>query len=168
MTTLPPLKRLLCRRVFWARFRSGRQSLAAYRAQMRAPSDARGLCCIFSLPDADTAAKAHRAHFEIVERYGDACRNWRGKKHRLHAWDAGERMLLRCTRCGALFLAQYSEFHGLEEDACHTDLFPVESREAALACNRVYDGWAMQRKYRGIRLWDSRDGWRWNKPEATG
>jgi hypothetical protein len=125
-------------------------------------SDGRELCCIFSFPDADTAAR--HFDFERVESYGDVYRNWRGKLvHYLHAWDAGERTLIRCRKCGALFLRQDSEFHGTYgDDGYHTNLLPVANRDEALTYNKKYDGNALEREYKGIEIWNSRAGWLWN------
>jgi hypothetical protein len=128
------------------------------------PSGNRKLCCIFSFPDAETAAK-HR-DLEFVESYGDSCKDLRGEVHYLHAWDDGERTLLRCRKCGALFLQQSSEFHGVHgDDSYYTDLFPVESRNEALAYNRKYNGFEIKEKYTGTWIWNSNAGWQWNKHE---
>lgn len=132
-------------------------------------SDKRELCCIFSFPDADTAAR--NFDFEIVENYGDAYRDSRGKVvHYLHTWDDGNRTLIRCRRCGALFLRQDSEYHDMchGNDAYYTTLVPVKSRDKALAYNKKYNGDALENKCGGIQMHSHSTGWVWNITKDSG
>jgi tetratricopeptide (TPR) repeat protein len=132
-------------------------------------SDGRELCCIFSFPDADAAAR--NFDFEIVESYGDAYRDCHGKVvHYLHTWDDGDRTLIRCRKCGALLLRQDSEIHDMSygNDSYYTRLVPVESRDEALAYNKKYSGYALENEYKGVEMWDSSKGWVWNITEDGG
>ncbi|MDR2638321.1 MAG: hypothetical protein LBC09_00615 [Helicobacteraceae bacterium] len=130
-------------------------------------SSERKLCCIFSFPDAETAA--NNFDFEVVERYGNAYKNWRGKViHHLHTWDDGGRALIRCRKCGALFLRQDSEYRGTYGgDSYYTDLFSVKNRNEAIAYNKKYDGYAIEREYKGAKIWNSNAGWRWNMTQDS-
>ncbi len=121
-------------------------------------------CCLFQCASADEAARSR--DFEVVEDYGDTyCDSDGNAVHYLHSWDDGCRMLVRCRKCGALFLMQKSEFHSLKEDRYYIDYFAISSREEALVLNAAYDGFAMERSYKGARLWSVDDHWLWIKPE---
>ena len=88
-------------------------------------------CCLFQYATAEEAAQ--NRNFEVVEEYGDTYRDSGGSVvHYLHTWDDGHRSLLRCNRCGALFLMQYSEFHGMKDDGYYIDYFAILNREDAL------------------------------------
>jgi hypothetical protein len=108
--------------------------------------------------------------FEVVEEYGDMYRSPDGKHvHCLHTWDDGHRTLIRCKKCGALFLRQFSEFHDMSggNDCYYTDFFPVNDREEALLYNEKYDGFALEESYNGRVIkrnnTSAGDSWHWVK-----
>jgi hypothetical protein len=102
--------------------------------------------------------------YEIIENYGDEFHNLDGTvKHHLHMWDDGGRRLVRCRKCGALFLQQHSEFHGMDDDAYYTDYFPVCGRDEALTYNEKYNGFNLEDCYRGTFLSCTNLNWHWNK-----
>ena len=84
-----------------------------------------------------------------VTDYGDTC-----NKHPLYTWDDGHRTLVRCKNCGGYILVQRSEYHSFTDDpdSYYTDLFPVSSPEEADELNRKYDGFAIERKFKGRYL----------------
>ena len=84
----------------------------------------------------------HLKHHELVTDYGGAAHG-----HRLHTWDDGYRMLMRCKTCGGFYLLQASEFHGMEDDDYYTDYFPVDGPEEADELNRLYDGFEIEEKF---------------------
>ena len=90
-------------------------------------------CIAFSVEDAEEAYK--HIEKERVKDYGARCGN-----SILHTWDDGQRLLMRCKKCGGFFLLQVSEFHGVEEDRYYQDLFPVAGPNEALTINKTYDG----------------------------
>jgi len=108
--------------------------------------------------------KLHK-NFEKVEEYGDTFTDKNGEvKHCLYTWDDGERYLIRCKKCGALFLVQKSEYHNMfdGDDDYYTDYFPVDSIEEAHTYNEQYDGTAIEKEYKGKWIRSSREGWHWN------
>lgn len=121
-------------------------------------------CCLFQYATAEEAAQ--NRDFEVLENYGDIYFDSNGNAvHFLHTWDDGYRLLVRCKRCGALFLLQRSEFHGIE-DSYYTDYFAVADREEALKLNASYDGFTIEQEFTGLRIWSTNDQWIWNKPEG--
>ncbi len=121
-------------------------------------------CCLFQYATAEEAAQ--NRDFEVLENYGDIYFDSNGNAvHFLHTWDDGYRLLVRCKRCGALFLLQRSEFHGIE-DSYYTDYFAVADREEALKLNAVYGGFTIEQEFTGLRIWSTNDQWIWNKPEG--
>ena len=104
---------------------------------------------------------------EIVEDFGDVFRGEDGGvRHCLHTWDDGCRMLVRCNRCGAYFLHQWSEFHG-SDDSYYSDYFPVSGREEAVTLNEKYDGFKIESCYQGLWIWKSNSTWNWNKEDFS-
>jgi len=127
-------------------------------------------CCLFSYPTAEEAAK--NMQFEVVEDYGFAFYNPDGSvKHYLYTWDDGHRELLRCKRCGALFLRQSSEYHDMSggDDCYYTDYYPVSNHEEALAYNEKYNGFTLERSFEGLIIKQDNKStgitWHWNKPD---
>lgn len=112
-------------------------------------------CCLFSLEKVNNGD----IDLEVVEDFGEAYQDENGEiVHFFHTWDDGNRELVRCKKCGALLLRQWSEFHGIE-DAYYTDLFPVKSREEALVFNKEFSGWAIEKEYKSEWLCSTNDGW---------
>lgn len=107
-------------------------------------------CCLFDYGDAAQAAQ--NMSLEKVEDCGRAYMNADGTvRHWLFTWDDGRRTLQRCTRCGALFLVQHSEFHssGEDDDDYYTDWFQVDDEAAAELINATWDGFALESRYDG-------------------
>lgn len=121
-------------------------------------------CCIFN---EQTAADAYRIlRCNTLAEYRDRYRDPNGHvQHYLHTWDDGYRSLLQCVKCGALFLVQSSEYHGSESDGYYTDFFPVVSAENAEAINAAYDGFKLERQYKGLKLSITNLHPSWNKEE---
>lgn len=108
-------------------------------------------CCVFDVLPAADAYRAFKC--KVLVEYGDCYRDSNGNvRHYLHTWDDGYRSLVQCVKCGALFLFQSSEYHGSESDGYYSDYFPVVSAENAEAINAAYDGFKLERKYKGIKL----------------
>ncbi len=104
-------------------------------------------CIGFTFPDVVEAYRHMKYTCEIDyggEAYG----------HYLYTWDDGERFLARCKNCGGYILVQRSEYHSFTDDpdSYYTDLFPVSSPEEADELNRKYDGFAIERKFKGRYL----------------
>ncbi len=99
-------------------------------------------CCIcFEMEDAAQALEHMQC--ERVQSYGDEAYG-----HFLYTWDDGERILVRCKRCGGYILIQKSEYHGFsDDDSYYTDYFPVDSPEEADELNRKYDGFAIETNF---------------------
>lgn len=89
----------------------------------------------------------HLSRLIKIEEYGDVCNG-----HFLHTWDDGHRFLCKCPLCNALVLVQSSEFHGYGDDY-YKDYFPVGSKKEAERLNKHYDGWQMERIYKGKRIY---------------
>ena len=122
------------------------------------------LCCIFEYPSIEEAVQ--NMQFEIIEDYGDAYCNPDGSvKHYLHTWDDGYRRLVRCTKCGSLFLYQSSEFHSVNSDydRFYSDYYPVSCREEARMCNEKYNGYKLEEEYskKGIYILKTNGKWSW-------
>ena len=125
-------------------------------------------CCLFFYPTAAIASE--HMDFEILEEYGGVYLSSDGEHvHYYHTWDDGYRSLIRCRRCGALFLKQFSEYHNMRggDDCYYTDFYPVASREEALLFNEKYDGFSLEKAYTGMRITNNytgtQDQWYWNK-----
>ena len=125
-------------------------------------------CCLFFYPTVEEAVKNMR--FELVEEYGKTFYNSDGtEKHNLHKWDAGQRALVRCTSCGALYLRQLSEFHDTigGSNCYYTDYYQVESREEALSINEEYDGSNLDKEFSGPTIkrsnTNSMEKWQWSE-----
>jgi hypothetical protein len=123
------------------------------------------LCCIFSFETAEEALG--NLDFEILELYGNKQYNLDGTyKHSLHSGDEGGRMLIRCKKCGALFLRQYSKYDSESEgipgpNGHYTCFFPVKNREEALDYNERYDKISIKYDYQGIWLAEINDHYSW-------
>ena len=115
-------------------------------------------CCkAFNMKDENDALN-HIRGYAVVKEYGSSANG-----HALHTWDAGERYLARCSKCGGLILVQESEFHGMEDDSYYTDYFPVASEEEAEQLNLKNDGFEIEREFVGRYLMKT-NGWtRWSE-----
>lgn len=123
------------------------------------------VCCIFDHKDAQEAI----LNFDrkIVKDLGDRVYNNDGSvKHRTHMWSTGGRVVVSCTNCGALFLYQCSEYDGYNSgnpDMDYEDYFLVKSLQEAIELNNKYGVPDLEFNFKGLRIWNSQDGWHWNK-----
>ena len=118
-------------------------------------------CCIFENETIEDAIKSMR--FETIKEYGNKFLNEDGSvKHFLHTWDEGERELVRCNKCGAYFIKQDSEFHGLD-DTDYTDWYQVENPDIAEKLNEIYNGWELEKKYSAPGILRTNGKYHWNK-----
>jgi hypothetical protein len=102
-------------------------------------------CCLFDHADAGEVIRG--GFLEKVKNYGDAYLNRDGSvRHYLFTWDDGGRMLQRCTKCGALFLVQFSEYHG-PEDCYYSDWFQVDDEATAELINATWNGFVIESAY---------------------
>ncbi len=92
----------------------------------------------------------HLRELVVVERFGDECNGKDLYKHR-----EGCRILKRCPVCEALVLCQYSVLHYYpDDDEYYTDYFSVGSREEAVELNEKYDGYQIEKEFKGkMILW---------------
>lgn len=119
------------------------------------------MCCLFDFHSANEAASDF--DFIELENYGDSYSDEQGDVvHQLHTWDEGYRSLLMCKKCGALWLKQFSEYHGFEDDY-YTNLFEVKSKTDAERYNREFNGYQLEQEFVGPTIHDSKAGWIWNK-----
>ena len=86
-------------------------------------------CCIFSYNDTSKAIK----HFEydVIRDFGkEACNEDGTIKHYTYSWDEGGRRAIRCKKCSAIFLYQWSEYHSFAEgtDSYYDDFFLTKLR----------------------------------------
>ena len=104
-------------------------------------------CKAFEMAD----MKEQREHFsklEVVERFENECN---GKD--LYKYDEGCRILKRCPACDALVLCQYSVLHYYpDDDEYYTDYFSVGSREEAVEMNEKYDGYEIEKEFKGKKI----------------
>ena len=105
----------------------------------------RNICHAFQIDSAHVA----RSHMDLerIINYGSQANGII-----FHTWDAGERWLGRCRKCGGLVLVQESEYHGFDDDDDYTDYFPVASEEEAQSYNEKYDGYQIEKKFPGKYL----------------
>lgn len=104
-------------------------------------------CIGFDLPTAEEAFAHFRGKLKVVHGYGDVCNN-----HALHTWDDGKRLLCRCTECRGWVLVQESDYHGLDGDVYYADYFPVNSPSEAVELNEKYDGYSLEVKWQGKKI----------------
>lgn len=116
-----------------------------------------GLCKAFLMDDPRVAHDHINRNWEFVESYGDFAYG-----HWLHTWDDGKRILGRCKSCGAYILCQRSEFHGMEDDDCYTDYFPVADAAEADALNRSCDGFEIERTFSRRHLLKTNHRFAWS------
>jgi len=103
------------------------------------------ICKAFEMKDRNEQYN-HLSHLIKLEDFGDYCNG-----HYLHTWDDGHRYLCKCPECNAFILVQFSEFHGYD-DAYYKDFFAVESRKEAVLLNEKYDGWQIEKDYKGRKI----------------
>ena len=104
----------------------------------------------FDLPTATEAFEHFNGMLEELWDYGDMCNG-----HCLHTWDDGGRKLYLCHDCGGLVLVQKSEYHGQENDDYYTDYIPVDSAQEAERLNELYGGWAIEKEWKGKKVFVS-------------
>ena len=105
------------------------------------------ICKAFEMSDMNEQ-REHFSKLEIVERFGDECN---GKD--LYKHHEGCRTLKRCPSCDALVLCQYSVLHYYPaDDEYYTDYFSVVSREEAVELNEKYDGYEIEKEYKGKKV----------------
>lgn len=123
-------------------------------------------CCIFSC---DTPAKAiNHFEYEVLQDLGSKVYNDDGSvRHSTFVWDTGGRKIIRCKKCNAIFLYQWSEFHDSfgDQDSFYEDYFFVDDVNEAINLNNTYNGFELETKYTRLRIWNSGDDWYWNKEE---
>ena len=123
-------------------------------------------CCLFSYNTAEEAMA--QKPFKRIEVFGNKQLNPDGTvKHWLHSGENGERMLVKCKKCGALFLWQSSYMTWRNDTVYHELILPVENRETALEYNEKYNGWFLESNYCGLYIWETSKGWVWNKDSKS-
>jgi len=122
-------------------------------------------CCIFTYSDATTAVK--NFNMMVVKDLGDRVLNADTTlKHYTYMWDRGGRKIVCCKTCGAIFLYQWAEvdMQNLDfEDMEYQDYFQVNSIVEALRLNQEFKPYDLETNFKGLRIWNSEDGWHWNK-----
>lgn len=125
------------------------------------------LCCVFSY---DTPYKAiNHFEYDVVRDLGNKVYNDDGSiKHSTYAWDSGGRKIIQCKKCNAIFLYQWSEFHDSigDQDSFYENYFLVESFTEAISLNNKHNGFELETKHTGLRLWNSDGVWCWNREEV--
>ena len=104
------------------------------------------ICKAFDMTDRNEQYN-HLRQLIKLEDFGDYCNG-----HYLHTWDDGHRYLCKCPECDALVLVQFSEFHAYD-DSYYKDYFAVSSREETISLNEKYDGWRIEKDYKGKRIY---------------
>lgn len=125
-------------------------------------------CCIFSHTNASIAI----IHFEyeLIKNLGKSVYNNDGSfKHYNYVWDDGGRKVIRCKNCGAIFLYQWSEFHNNYggQDSYYDNFFLVKNLVEAEFLNKNYSGFELETNHKGLKLWNSKDVWHWNKEDKN-
>ena len=143
----------------------------------------RNTCCIFDCSSVDEAAKKIEKQLKIVENYGSSHTRTDGSVNMLHDFNSGDRKLMQCKNCGALFLRQYSF-----TPCYYDDGYPmvtivycsINSREEALEINDKYSGIDFEYKYidKTEKMWirfsdfgaayPSSGYWRWSEGVKRG
>ena len=121
-------------------------------------------CCIFSYADASTAIK--HFDYDVIRDLGKEVYNDDGTiKHYNYMWDTGGRIVVRCKKCSAIFLYQWSEFHTNYggQDSYYDNYFLVKNLDEAVLFNNKYSGFELETNFKALRLWNSDDVWYWNK-----
>jgi hypothetical protein len=125
-------------------------------------------CCIFSYADAPTAIK--HFEYEVLENFGKIVCNEDGTiKHYTYIWDRGGRSAVRCKKCGAVFLYQWTEFDGYylgKSDEYYENYFLVKDLDEAILLNNNYSGFKLEMGFKGLKVWTIDDVWHWNKEDT--
>ena len=98
------------------------------------------LCHIYNSPDIEQDVKDWDT--ESVKGYGEETRFPDGTiAHENYECDDGGRGLVRCKKCGALLLVQYSDYEAMDSDydGHYADWIPVWSEEEADLLNLYLD-----------------------------
>ena len=121
-------------------------------------------CCLFAR--VENGEWVDRRDFEWVEDYdGEKDLSTTSTVQRrpplFFAYDDGCRELVKCKKCGALFLHVHSEsWYNFDWGAhCSDDYdeyYPVDNREEALVYNERYNVWELMHRYKGPYI---QDGW---------
>ena len=118
-------------------------------------------CCIFSYAYAPTAIK--HFEYEVLEDFGKIVFNEDGTiKHYTYTWDRGSRSAVRCKKCGAVFLYQWTEF----SDEYYGNYFLVKDLDEAILLNNNYSGFELEMGFKGLKLWTIDGVWHWNKKDT--
>ena len=114
------------------------------------------MCIAFQMESAEEAYRHIKEGYCVLIDYGPVAYG-----NRLYTWDSGERLLVKCKKCGKLLLIQSSEYHGIDDDSYYCDYFPVAGKEDADFLNRRYDGFAIERGYdhRYLQVTDGEARW---------
>ena len=113
-------------------------------------------CCLFSYDTVDEAVK--NMGFEEIENYGGSGEGY--------SWNDGRRALIRCGKCGALFLRQDQEFLSMsyaDDSIRYVYLFPFATRQEAMEYNAKYKGFEWVNSYSSQKIWFDGSKWCWNK-----
>lgn len=84
-------------------------------------------CCLFQRPKGSLTISRMYKEMETITDYGN-----RYHKH-LHPGDGGDRALVRCPNCGALFVRVFWEIHSFSDapDSYYDEWYQVDSEEQA-------------------------------------
>ena len=123
-------------------------------------------CCIFSYDTAEEAMA--QKPFKEVENFGNKHLNPDGTvKQWLHSGENGDRSLVKCDRCGALFLWQSSYMTWGNDTVYHEIILPVNNRNTVMKLNENCNGWVLEGNYCGLHIWETDKGWIWNKDSKS-
>ena len=127
----------------------------------RGPQEYNITCCMFSCNTASEAMK--NRDFEDVEDFGGEGEGY--------SWSAGNRKLLRCRSCGALFLNYRIKFLSMVHDSdniTYSYLLPVASRSEAFEYMDKYIGpVGLKDSYEGLKIWFDGSKWCWEKQDVS-
>jgi uncharacterized C2H2 Zn-finger protein len=125
-------------------------------------------CCVFKY---DSASKAGwNLDLEVVEDFGDKNSYFAdgNPKRSISVCEVGKRKLLKCRRCGALFLQQENttDYEGVAS-CSYIYYFSVNDRREAHLYNEHHNGSELIDSHEGYRLQRKQENtkieWRWNK-----
>lgn len=125
-------------------------------------------CCIFTHKTPSEAINQFK--YEVLKDLDNRVYNDdESIKHSTHTWDSGGRKIIQCKKCDAIFLYQWSEFHDSigNQDSYYENYFLVESLIEAVDLNNKYNGFELETKHTGLRIWNADDVWCWNREEKT-
>ncbi|MBQ8894555.1 MAG: hypothetical protein IJ043_09165 [Clostridia bacterium] len=91
-------------------------------------------------------------HFEVIKEYDPTPKNQDGSiRWFLYRWDDGKngvRRLVRCQKCGTLYLVQAYHLHKFSErkDTLFEDFYTVKDEREADDLNQTYTGIQLEHK----------------------